>query len=103
MTYSHAKNILFAERVREVVRGIKRGTVLSYGEVAKLAGSPNASRAVGTIMRNNFDPTVPCHRVVRADGVIGEYNRGGADMKRSLLKKEGVMFTSTGKIDISLR
>jgi O-6-methylguanine DNA methyltransferase len=73
MTYSHAKNILFAERVREVVRGIKRGTVLSYGEVAKLAGSPNASRAVGTIMRNNFDPTVPCHRVVRADGVIGEY------------------------------
>ena len=103
MTYSRAKNILFAERVREVVRGIKRGTVLSYGEVAKLAGSPNASRAVGTIMRNNFVPTVPCHRVVRADGVIGEYNRGGRDKKRSLLKKEGVIFTSTGKIDISLR
>lgn len=99
MRYSLAKNLLFADKVRAVVRGIKKGTVLSYGEVAKLAGSPLASRAVGSIMKNNYDKTVPCHRVVRADGVIGEYNRGGTEKKKSLLKKEGLKFTSSGKIE----
>jgi O-6-methylguanine DNA methyltransferase len=63
---------------------------MSYGEVAKQAGNPGASRAVGTIMKNNYDPTVPCHRVIRSDGKIGEYNRGGTEKKRALLKAEGV-------------
>ena len=82
----------FKERVRSVVRHIKKGSVLTYGEVASLAGNPGAARAVGTIMKNNYDKIVPCHRVVRADGVIGEYNRGGSTVKMRLLKKEGVQF-----------
>ena len=98
MRYSEAKNLLFADRVRAVVRGIKKGRVLSYGEVAKLAGSPLASRAVGSVMKNNYDKTVPCHRVVRADGVIGEYNRGGSEKKRKLLKQEGVKFSNAGRV-----
>ena len=81
---------LFAERVRKVVRAIPKGETMSYGEVAKQAGNPGASRAVGTIMKNNYDPTVPCHRVIRSDGKIGDYNRGGIEKKKALLVAEGV-------------
>ena len=81
---------LFKERVLKVVRGIPRGRTLSYGDVAKLAGNPGASRAVGTIMKNNHDKSVPCHRVIKSNGEVGEYNNGGPKMKRALLKKEGV-------------
>ena len=63
---------------------------MSYGEVAARAGSPGASRSVGSIMANNFDPSIPCHRVVRSDGSIGEYNRGGPSQKKNLLQSEGV-------------
>lgn len=82
----------FAERVRSAVRQIPKGETRSYGEVARAIGHPGAARAVGTVMKNNYDLTVPCHRVIRADGKLGEYNRGGSDKKRQLLKKEGVRF-----------
>ena len=88
MTNSKTKS--FAERVREVVRQIPKGNTFSYMKVAQLAGNPSAARAVGTLMKNNYDPTVPCHRVIRADGKIGDYNRGGTKKKRALLKAEGV-------------
>lgn len=81
----------FAERVRAVVREIPKGKTLSYGEVAYKAGRPRAARAVGTIMANNFDPSVPCHRVIKADGTLGEYNRGGPKKKHTLLKAEGAL------------
>lgn len=81
---------VFAESVREAVRQIPKGETRTYGEVAAAIGHPGAARAVGTIMRDNYDPTVPCHRVIRADGKIGEYNRGGPEKKRALLRAEGV-------------
>lgn len=80
----------FQHKVKEVVAQIPKGSVTTYKEVARRAGNERASRAVGTIMRLNFDKKVPCHRVVRSDGVIGEYNRGGQKAKEALLKKEGV-------------
>ena len=80
----------FRERVLEVVRAIPKGSVLSYANVAKMAGSPRAFRAVGSIMKANFDPTVPCHRVVRSNGKVGQYNRGDAK-KAQLLKEEGAI------------
>ncbi|MFH1375649.1 MAG: RNA 2',3'-cyclic phosphodiesterase [Patescibacteria group bacterium] len=79
----------FTERVQEVVRQIPKGKVLTYAEVARLTGSPKAVRAVGNILKHNFDPTIPCHRVIRSDGSVGEYNRG-AEKKVQLLRKEGV-------------
>lgn len=79
----------FADRVRDAVRQIPKGETRSYGEVATVIGHPGAARAVGTIMKNNFDPTVPCHRVIRADGALGAYNRGGSEKKRALLHAEG--------------
>ncbi len=81
----------FAERVRAVVRRIPRGKTASYGEVAVRAGYPGAARAVGTVLRGNFDPDIPCHRVVCADGRPGEYNRGAA-RKIRILRQEGVVF-----------
>lgn len=84
------KTSRFAESVREAVRQIPKGDTRTYGEVAAAIGHPGAARAVGTIMRDNYDPTVPCHRVIRSDGKIGEYNRGGPEKKRALLRAEGV-------------
>lgn len=81
----------FSERVRAAVRQIPSGEVKTYAQVAALAGSPGASRAVGTIMKNNYDPTVPCHRVIKSDGTVGAYNRGGPAAKRALLIAEGAL------------
>ena len=80
----------FQKRVLEVVAGIPRGEVRPYGWVAREAGSPKASRAVGSVMANNPVPlVVPCHRVVRNDGTAGNY-AFGAPKKVGLLREEGV-------------
>lgn len=64
---------------------------MTYQEVAVAVGNRGAARAVGSIMRKNIDPTVPCHRVIKSDGTPGQYNRsGGTATKRQLLRKEGV-------------
>jgi len=80
---------LFQKKVYEVVRKIPKGKVLTYVEVARRIGNPGAARAVGGALSKNYDPTIPCHRVIRSDGVAGNYNRGN-DQKIALLKKEGV-------------
>jgi O-6-methylguanine DNA methyltransferase len=80
----------FQRRVLEAVRGIPRGEVRPYVWVAREAGSPGASRAVGNIMANNPIPLlVPCHRVVRNDGHTGSYAFGASEKVR-LLELEGV-------------
>ena len=81
----------FAEMVRLVVGKIPKGKVLTYKQVATKAGNPNASRAVGAVMRKNYDPKIPCHRVIRSDGSLGNYNRGGTKAKRILLQSEGAL------------
>lgn len=73
------------------MRQIPRGETRSYGEVAEAIGRPGAARAVGAVMKNNYDPGVPCHRVIRADGALGGYNRGGTKEKKRLLKREGAL------------
>lgn len=80
----------FADRIRAAVRQIPKGETRSYGEVATASGYPGAARAVGMVMKNNYDPTVPCHRVIRADGKLGGYNRGGIEMKKKILAEERV-------------
>ena len=80
----------FTQRVHTVVKKIPRGKTMSYAEVAKVAGSPGAARAVGSLLKQNFDPAIPCHRVIRSDGKPGEYNRG-ADKKEQILRQEGAI------------
>ncbi|MFO0718901.1 MAG: MGMT family protein [Candidatus Paceibacterota bacterium] len=79
----------FKDRVLLVVAKIPKGKVLTYKEVAQKAGNTKASRAVGNILNKNYNPKIPCHRVVRSDGKIGGYNRGRAEKIRKL-KSEGV-------------
>ena len=78
----------FRDKVLAVVRSIPEGKTMTYAAVADAAGSPGAHRAVGSIMRGNLDPSVPCHRVVRSDGTVGDYNRGGAAEKLRILEEE---------------
>ncbi|MCH7883353.1 MGMT family protein [Patescibacteria group bacterium] len=79
--------ISFRKKVLEVVRRIPRGKILTYKKVAVRAGNPKGARAVGTILRTNFDPNIPCHRVIKSDGTLGGYNRGQR-RKQQLLKNE---------------
>ena len=79
----------FQDKIKDVVRKIPRGRVMTYKEVAYAAGKPGAARAVANTMAANHDETVPCHRVIRSDGALGGYNRGGIEKKRSILESEG--------------
>jgi O-6-methylguanine DNA methyltransferase len=78
---------MFKNKVLAAVKKIPDGRTLTYKQVAALAGSPKVSRAVGNILHTNFDPEIPCHRVVRSDGKTGGYNRGRA-LKKKLLSAE---------------
>ena len=81
----------FAKAVFAIVAKIPRGKTLTYGQVAEIAGRPSASRAAGNILSTNWDPKIPCPRVIRADGKMGGYNHGGAEMKLRRLKEEGAI------------
>jgi O-6-methylguanine DNA methyltransferase len=75
--------------VLSAVRRIPPGRVATYGDIAVLAGSPRAWRAVGTIMRECRDPATPCHRVIGAGGGLGGYG-GNLQLKRELLRAEDI-------------
>lgn len=79
----------FRRRVLAAVRRIPAGRVATYGDIAALAGSPRAARAVGTIMRECRDPSMPCHRVIGAGGGLGGYG-SHLQVKRELLRAEGL-------------
>ena len=81
----------FQHALGETLRAVPRGDVVSYGELAALAGRPGAARAVGAFCAaNRFAFVVPCHRVVAAHG-IGGYGSAGLDVKRRLLALERVV------------
>lgn len=78
----------FAKKVLAIVKKIPRGKTMTYAAVARQAGSPRAFRAVGSILKKNFDPAIPCHRVVRSDGSLGGYNRGVQEKVRKLYEEK---------------
>lgn len=77
----------FSQKVLKIVSKITRGETKTYKQVAELAGSPRAFRAVGNILNKNYDAKVPCHRVIKSNGEFGGYNRG-AEKKIKILKSE---------------
>nr|WP_092073916.1 MGMT family protein [Dendrosporobacter quercicolus]NSL47846.1 MGMT family protein [Dendrosporobacter quercicolus DSM 1736]SDM70085.1 methylated-DNA-protein-cysteine methyltransferase related protein [Dendrosporobacter quercicolus] len=92
----------FNDTVYAIVRQIPAGKVASYGQVAALAGSRRASRAVGyALHRNPYQYKVPCHRVVFKDGSLtAGFGLGGKALQRQLLEAEGVEFTDDGRVDM---
>jgi O-6-methylguanine DNA methyltransferase len=84
----------FQQRVLEKTAEIPRGEVRPYAWVAREIGAPGATRAVGTALGHNPIPfIVPCHRVVRSDGTLGEYSGGGPANKERVLVLEGAPVT----------
>lgn len=91
----------FTETVYKVLRTVPKGSVVTYGQLAALAGNAKAARAVGMAMRTNPDiPATPCHRVVASDGSLTGYSAGqGVSTKRKMLAEEGVQFKGV-KVDL---
>ena len=79
----------FTRRVLTLVRRIPSGRVVTYGDLARLAGRPGAARAVGNIMREAREPGLPYHRVIAAGGALGGYG-GNLQLKRELLRAEAI-------------
>lgn len=100
----------YQQAVLRVLAEVPKGKVTTYGDLAKETAkrdpkwSPRASRAVGTTMKNNLcGPQIPCHRVVKSDGAIGNFRggeEGAVDAKIVMLRDEGVS-VSDGKIDLN--
>ena len=88
------KGTKFQLKVWRFLQKIPRGKIKTYSEIAKAIGKPNSFRAVANaVAKNPFPPTIPCHRVVRANGTLGGYSgKGGSKTKKKLLKKEGFSF-----------
>ena len=95
---------VFFEKVYTILRTVPKGKVVTYGQLAKMAGSPKAARAVGLCMKTNPDaPRTPCHRVVASDGSLHGYSAGnGIPTKKKMLLDEGVAFIGNNvDLDIS--
>ena len=96
------KSSFLKDKIYNLTRQIPKGKVATYGQLAKLSGSPRAARAVGAFMRINPDaPQTPCHRVVASDGSLTGYSGvGGLSGKKTMLISEGVSFKN-GRVDLS--
>lgn len=92
----------FYQAVYKVVRSIPRGRVASYGQIAALAGSPRASRAVGYALHKNPEPgIIPCHRVLNKQGRLAPaFAFGGLLEQRHLLMQEGVEVSEDGFVEM---
>ena len=89
----------FVKGVEEVVNAIPSGKVLTYGDVASLAGQPACARKVGKILGAfGFDSDVPCHRVVNFQGRTAPHWLSQSE----LLKREGVTFTKSNYVNMAL-
>jgi len=92
--------VSFKDKIYEVVRKIPAGQALTYKQVAALAGRPRAFRAVGNILNQNYDPDIPCHRVVKSDGTLGGYNRGEAQKIKKLRQEAMVLPAANQKCPV---
>jgi methylated-DNA-protein-cysteine methyltransferase-like protein len=101
MKATRDNNSNFFARVYAVVKRIPAGCVMTYGGVAAACGAPRAARTVGWALHGNPDnSTIPCHRVVFADGRLTDgFAFGGREVQKALLVREGVRFVG-GKVDM---
>ncbi len=96
----------FSDRVFNVVKAIPRGSVSTYGQVARMIGAPRSARYVGYALRANPSPgtdeeCIPCHRVVFKDGgLCKSFAFGGPDEQKAMLEAEGVSFRDDAHVDM---
>ncbi len=91
----------FNKTVYDIVSRIPAGKVVTYGQIAMMAGSPRASRIVGAVMARAEGLSLPCHRVIYGDGSLCKGEEFGGKMtQRNMLEAEGVVFKPDGKVDL---
>ena len=93
----------FRKCVLEQVAAIPTGRVMTYGEVALLAGRPGTARRVGGVLFGLSEreaETVPWHRVINAQGRLSTYKVGSGELQRALLEAEGVAFNASGRLEL---
>lgn len=90
----------FRERVEMIVRQIPRGRVMTYGQIAALAGSAYAARIVGGIAHFG-DPDLPWQRVVNKQGGLASGYPGGRSGHKQVLEAEGIVISDDDKVDVS--
>lgn len=94
----------FYDQIYETVRRIPRGSVASYGQIARLLGKPRAARAVGWALHNLPEGSdIPWQRVINAQGIISHDAHGpGGAIQRAMLEEEGVFFDERGRVDMEV-
>ncbi|MEX2542814.1 MAG: MGMT family protein [Trueperaceae bacterium] len=91
----------FKERVIGIVAAVPPGQVVTYGQVALLAGAPRAARQVGGVLNRLREPEdVPWQRVINAEGKLSTYRIGVGELQRALLEAEGVEFDSEDRVNL---
>ncbi|AFZ68133.1 MGMT family protein [Deinococcus peraridilitoris] len=91
----------FRSRVLDLVARIPVGRVMTYGQLALLAGSAGNARQVGFIMQGLAESELPWQRVINAQGAISTYKVGFGETQRALLEAEGVSFDESGRCDLT--
>ena len=97
MNSSKGKTNEFATRVYKITRRIPKGSVATYAIVARAIRNPQAVRAVGNSLNKNPFKNVPCHRVIRSDGMVGGFARGAKE-KIKILRREGVKIIHNNRV-----
>jgi methylated-DNA-protein-cysteine methyltransferase related protein len=94
----------FRNSVIKVLREIPQGKVATYGQIARIIGSPRAARQVGMVLfglRDHEAEDIAWQRVINSEGRISTYKIGHGELQRALLESEGVVFNADAKIDLA--
>lgn len=92
----------FRDKVIEIVGAVPRGQVVTYGQVALLAGAPRAARQVGMVLHGlGEEENIPWQRVINSQGKLSTYRIGAGELQRQLLEVEGVEFDGDDRVDLA--
>lgn len=92
----------FTERVVDIIRNIPKGKVMTYGQIAALAGNPRGARQVVRVLHSLSEKhNLPWHRVINSKGEIGLKDYESNNMQKVLLQNEGIKFTKQNKINLN--
>ncbi|AAF10005.1 MGMT family protein [Deinococcus radiodurans R1 = ATCC 13939 = DSM 20539] len=91
----------FRQQLLDLVARIPPGRVMTYGQLALLAGQPGAARQAGAVMHSLKDSDLPWQRVINAQGRVSTYKVGLGEVQEGLLRAEGIEFDDAGRCDLS--